>query len=128
MISASTSSEVPNSATNASQFSLFYASLLIIAIHLMLEAGHVQMIFYGMLTFALYLLLEFISRLINKREPLKVLRAAGLLVLAGGFAFLMSSDRYLSTLEYSLVTNYILECREVQWVNGRDLIITWDNK
>ncbi|ROL62380.1 hypothetical protein D9V86_00975 [Bacteroidetes/Chlorobi group bacterium ChocPot_Mid] len=83
------------------KFSIINTVLLIIVVHIMMEAGHVQMIFYGITTFALYLIFEFVSRLISKRKPLKVLRAAGLLILAGGIAFIMSSDRYLSTMEYT---------------------------
>ncbi|MFH1052102.1 MAG: YfhO family protein [bacterium] len=83
------------------KFSILHTVLLVIVVHIMMEAGHVQMIFYGIVTFALYLLFEFISRLISKRKPIKVLRAAGLLALAGGIAFIMSSDRYLSTMEYT---------------------------
>jgi hypothetical protein len=83
------------------KFSILYAVLLVLVVHIMMEAGHIQMIFYGIATFGIYLLFEFVSRLISKRQPLKVLRAAGLLIIAGAFAFLMSSDRYLSTLEYT---------------------------
>ncbi len=83
------------------KFSILNTVLLVIVVHIMMEAGHVQMIFYGIVTFALYLLFEFVSRLISKRKPIKVLRAAGLLALAGGIAFIMSSDRYLSTMEYT---------------------------
>jgi hypothetical protein len=83
------------------KFSIINSVLLIIVVHIMMEAGHVQMIFYGITTFALYLLFEFVSRLISKKEPLKVLRSAFILVVAGGIAFLMSADRYLSTLEYT---------------------------
>ncbi len=83
------------------KFSLLKSALLILVIHIMMEAGHVQMIFYGILTFGLYLIFELISRLISKKEPLKVIRAAAVLIIAGAFAFLMSADRYLSTLEYT---------------------------
>ncbi|MFA6570790.1 MAG: YfhO family protein [Bacteroidota bacterium] len=83
------------------RFSLIYSVLLLFAIHIMMEAGHLQIIFYGMCAFGLYLLFEFISRLIKKAEPMKVLRSALILLIAVGIAFLMSSDRYLSTLEYS---------------------------
>ena len=83
------------------KFSLLYLALLIIAVDIMMEAGHLQLIFYSIVTFALYLIFEFISRLIKKQEPMKVLRSALLLALAGGIAFLMTSDRYLSTMEYT---------------------------
>lgn len=83
------------------KFSLLYLALLIIAVDIMMEAGHIQLIFYSIVTFALYLLFEFFSRLIKKQEPMKVIRSALLLALAGGIAFLMTSDRYLSTMEYT---------------------------
>ncbi len=83
------------------KFSIVFTILLTFAIHLMLEAGHIQMFFYGLCAFGLYLLFELVSRLITKKEPLKVLRVAGLLAVAGGVAFLLSSDRYLTTLEYT---------------------------
>ena len=83
------------------EFSILPLVGLIVALHVMMEAGHVQMIFYGGCAFGLYLIFELISRAISKKEPGKVLRSAGMLVLAGGIAFLMSSDRYLSVLEYT---------------------------
>jgi hypothetical protein len=83
------------------KFSLLYAVLLIFAVHLMFEGGHLQMIFYGGIAFALYLIFEFISRLVKKTEPLKIVRVAGLLVIAAGFSYLMSADRYFSVQEYT---------------------------
>lgn len=83
------------------KFSLLYSVLLIIAVHIMLEAGHLQMIFYGICCFALYLIFELISRIISKKQPKNVLRAALMLAIAAVFAFLMSSDRYFSTMEYT---------------------------
>jgi hypothetical protein len=83
------------------KFSLLYAALLVMAVHLMYEGSHVQMMFYGACAFGIYLIFEFVNRLISKDEPIKVLRSAGLLIIAAGVAFLMSSDRYLATLEYT---------------------------
>jgi hypothetical protein len=83
------------------KFSLIYSVLIAIAVHLMLEAGHVQMIFYGFLAFGIYLLFELISRLIKKDMPMSVIRAAVVLIFASGIAFMMSSDRYLSVMEYT---------------------------
>lgn len=83
------------------KFSLLYSVLLAFALHLMLEGAHVQMIFYSALALGLYLLFEFISRLIKKNNPNGVLRAALVLIIAGGLAFLMSSDRYLSANDYT---------------------------
>lgn len=83
------------------KFSLLYAALLIFAVHLMMEASHIQMIFYAFCAFGIYLLVELISRLISKQQPMSVLKVAGMLIIAGTFAFMMSSDRYLSTMEYT---------------------------
>ena len=83
------------------KFSLVYTVLLIFALHIMLEGGHVQMMFYGGCAVAIYFVLELISRITTKNEPVKVLRPAIVLVAAAAIAFMMSSDRYLSTFEYS---------------------------
>ncbi len=83
------------------KFSLLYAVLLIFSVHIMFEGGHLQMIFYGGIAFGLYLIFEFISRAIRKKEPAKVLRSAGLLIVAAVFAYLMSADRYFSVQEYT---------------------------
>ncbi len=83
------------------KFSLIYTVLLIFAVHVMNEGSHLQMIFYGICAFGLYLLFELVSRIITKREPLKVIRSALILAVAGGISFMMSADRYLSTIEYT---------------------------
>lgn len=83
------------------KFSLLYGLLLILSLHTMLEAGHVQMIFYSGLAIGIYLVFELISRLISKKEPIGVIKVAGYLLAAGILAFLMSSDRYYSTLDYT---------------------------
>lgn len=83
------------------KFSLLYAVLLVFAMHLMLEGNHVQMMFYGAIAVGIYFLFELIGNLNKKAELVKVFRSAGLIVLAAGFAFLMSSDRYMAALEYT---------------------------
>lgn len=83
------------------KFTLLHAALLVVAIHIMMEAGHVQMIFYGICAFALYLIFELISRIVSKKEPLKIVKVAAVLAVAGGISFLMSADRYLNVLEYT---------------------------
>lgn len=83
------------------KFSLIYLTLMILAVHIMMEAGHLQMIFYGIIIFSIYLLFEFINRLVTKTGWHKVILTGVFLAVAGGLAFLMSSDRYLSTLEYT---------------------------
>ncbi len=83
------------------KFSVIYFAFLILVVHFMLEAGHLQLIFYGVCALGIFLIFEFVHRLISKSEPLNVVRSAGLLVFAGFIAFGMSSDRYLSTVEYT---------------------------
>lgn len=83
------------------KYSLLYSVLLVLAVHIMLEATHVQMIFYGGLSFAIYLVYEFISRLIKKENFLNVIRPGIALVVAFGLSFLLSADRYLSIQEYT---------------------------
>ena len=83
------------------KFSLIHSVLLIIILHIMMEGAHLQMIFYGICAFGLYLVFELVSRMIKKENPASVLRAAAVLIVAAGISFAMSSDRYLSTAEYT---------------------------
>jgi hypothetical protein len=83
-----------------SGWSLFHASALIIAVHVMVESTHVQMAYYGVITFALYLIATGISSIIKKESLLGVARSSMALIVAGILAFGMSADRYLSVLEY----------------------------
>lgn len=83
------------------KFSLLVSALLIIAIHLMFEAGHLQLIFYSFLAIGIYLIVEITNRLITKNNVSGILRSTGILALSIGIAFLMSSDRYFATLEYT---------------------------
>lgn len=83
------------------KFSLLYFVLLTYALHIMMEGAHIQMIFYSALAVGVYLILEIVSRAIQKNQLMNTLVATGLLVVAGGLAFAMSSDRYLATLDYT---------------------------
>ena len=83
-----------------SGWSLFHASALIIAVHVLVESTHVQMAYYGVITFALYLIATGISSIIKKESLLGVARSSMALIVAGALAFGMSADRYLSVLEY----------------------------
>lgn len=83
------------------KFSLLYVAILIVAVHILVESAHVQMTFYGVLTFGLYLLFELGARVARKESPMPVVRAGLALALAGAIAFGMGADRYLSTLEYT---------------------------
>lgn len=83
------------------RFTVLHGVLLAVILHVLFESNHVQMIFYVGLAAGLYILFELISRAIKKEEPLQVLKAAAVIVVAGGIAFAMSADRYLSILEYT---------------------------
>lgn len=83
------------------KFSLLYAALLVVVVHIMMEGTHVQMIFYVGSALGLYLVFELVSRLFKKNQPLSVLRAAAVLAVAFGLAYLMASDRYMSIQEYT---------------------------
>lgn len=83
------------------RFSLLYAVLLTVGLHIVFESTHVQMIFYAACAVGLYLLFELISRAVKKDNPISVVKTAGVLVLAGALAFIISSDRYLAVMEYT---------------------------
>lgn len=83
------------------KFSLLYGVLLVLSLHTMLEAAHVQMIFYSGLAIGIYLVFELISRLITKKDPMGIARVAGYLAVAGILAFAMSSDRYYPVMDYT---------------------------
>ncbi len=83
------------------KFSLTNFALLIIVVHILFISNHVQMIFYVLLALGIYIAFEFISRLITKRNAMSVLRAAGLLAIAGALSFALTADKYLSVLEYT---------------------------
>lgn len=83
------------------KFSIIYGLLLVLSLHTMLEAAHVQMIFYSGLAIGIYLIFELISRLISKKDPIGVAKVAGYLVVAAILAFVMSSDRYYPVMDYT---------------------------
>lgn len=83
------------------RWNLAHALLLIVAVHVLIESTHLQMVFYGVCTFALYLLFELVGRLLRRESVVGVLRAGGVLALAAALSFGMAADRYLTTLEYT---------------------------
>jgi hypothetical protein len=78
-----------------------YVAIMAIALHIIFEATHLQMIFYCYFFMGIYLLYYLIRNIKVKENLLGVLRAIGLFALVTGLAFMMSADRYLSTYEYS---------------------------
>lgn len=83
------------------KFSIIYTALLIIAVHLFFESVHIQMMFYSLVAIGIFLLVELISRIVKKDEPLSIVRVIVILIISGGLAFAMSSDRYLAVQEYT---------------------------
>ncbi len=83
------------------KFSWFYAVLIVFAVHIMLEATHVQMIFYGVIAFSIYLAYGFIAKLLKKENVMSIVKPALVLIFAFGISFLLSADRYLSIKEYT---------------------------
>jgi hypothetical protein len=83
------------------KFDLFQAVLLVIVVHLMIDAPHVQFIFYIFLSLALYFIF-FLIRSLIKKESWKGLVASGtILLFATLLASLMGIDKYISALEYN---------------------------
>jgi len=83
------------------RFSLLWAALLVVVLHVMLLSSHLQMIFYLGLVYVLYMVSQLVLRIVRRENILGVVRAGGVLLAAGAVAFALSADRYLSTLEYS---------------------------
>lgn len=83
------------------KFSLIYFALIVIAAHIMLEATHVQMIFYAGIAFGLYLFYNLIGTLFKKQTLKSFLTPAIALVIGFGIAFLLSADKYLSVQDYT---------------------------
>ncbi|MEE9224894.1 MAG: hypothetical protein V3U68_01685, partial [Bacteroidota bacterium] len=80
---------------------VIYAILLVILIHFLFESTHVQMIYYAFMAFGLYYVYQFIARLLRKEAVRGLAQSFGVFVVASMVAFAMSSDRYLSTIEYN---------------------------
>ncbi|GIV55386.1 MAG: membrane protein [Candidatus Kapaibacterium sp.] len=80
---------------------LLEAVLLVVAVHVLIESTHLQMVFYGVCTFALYLLFELGSAVVRRQNVGGVLRAGVTLAVAAALSFGMAADRYLTTLEYT---------------------------
>lgn len=85
------------------RWSFLYAGLLILAVHVMMEANHPQTAMYGAFAVGVYLLFEFIGNLVGKEKKLAmgVLRAGMVLVVAGAMAYGMGIDRYSAISEYT---------------------------
>jgi hypothetical protein len=83
------------------KFRWSYLIGLTIAIHLMLEGSHIQMIFYTVFALGIYFVYTFFISLFKKENLLPIVRTGLLFVVAGVLAFAMSSDKYMSIFEYN---------------------------
>ncbi|MCX7880429.1 MAG: YfhO family protein [Ignavibacteria bacterium] len=83
------------------KFNLLDFGLLTIAFAIMFIGNHLQMIFYGGLILAVYIIYDIVAGLFKKEKILGKIRAVLLTAVSLGFAFLMSADRYFSTFEYA---------------------------
>jgi len=83
------------------KFSFINFVLLAVVTHFLFESTHVQMIFYIATAIGIYFLYEVVSSFFSKENTKGILRAAGLMVISAGLAFMLSSDRYLSVMEYT---------------------------
>ncbi|MFN3781002.1 MAG: hypothetical protein ACK4SO_02370, partial [Candidatus Kapaibacteriota bacterium] len=83
------------------KFSLLNFGLLIVAFAIMFVGNHLQMIFYGGLALAIYVIYDFIVGVFKRESILPRLRTALIVALSLAIAFLMSADRYFSTFEYA---------------------------
>ena len=83
------------------KFDIRYALGLVLLLHFMLLAGHVQMIFYVYFSLVVYFVYYLVASLLKKENLTGVLRSAGILIAASALAFALDSDKYLSVLEYN---------------------------
>lgn len=85
------------------RWSFLYAGLLILAVHVMMEANHPQTAMYGAFAVGVYLLFELVGNLVGKESKLAVgvLRAGAILAVAGAMAYGMGIDRYSAISEYT---------------------------
>jgi hypothetical protein len=86
------------------RWSLIYTGLLILAVHVLWEAAHMQTAFYGACAIAIYLLFELVAALVSRGKGgptlVGVLRAGALVLVAAGFTYLMGMDRTQAVAEY----------------------------
>lgn len=80
---------------------LLNIALLACVLSILFGATHVQMIYYGGLFAAIYLLVELIYALVKKEPLAQWLRSAGGFVVAALLALTMYADTYLAVFEYS---------------------------
>jgi hypothetical protein len=83
------------------KMNLLYVVIIIIALHIMIEATHLQMIFYCYMFMGIYLLYYLIKNFRIKEALNGAIRSIIVLAIATVIVFFLSADRYFSTYEYS---------------------------
>lgn len=83
------------------KFNFVLSLILVLLIHFMYLPGHLQMIFYVYFAIGIYFLFYLILSAFKKEILTGVFRAGLIFSLATGISFAMTSDQYLSILEYS---------------------------
>ena len=79
-----------------------YIGLLFLSIYVVAHSSHVQMLFYAICSFGLYVVYMFAASFAKKEEkPLRMIYIGLLIALSGGLTYLSMSDTYFSTMEYS---------------------------
>lgn len=83
------------------KFSLLNVFLLTLAMIALVSATHPQMMFYMGCAAGIYLIVELVTRLMNKEGAVDVLKAGGALVLATIIALGTHADMFMATREYT---------------------------
>ncbi len=83
------------------RFPWLFALLLIFALHVLSGSAHMQLIFYAMLTFGLYLLVEIFAAWRKGNSVWIPVRSGLWMAVAAVIAVGMSADRYFSIQEYT---------------------------
>jgi len=78
-------------------------AILIIALQLLVQGWHVQIIFYTLLAVGFYFLYYFISSLFRKDKPftMQILKSAGIFTAAAVIALLIQSDNFTQIYNYT---------------------------
>ncbi len=80
---------------------VFYTALLTIVLSLQVSFNHIQMLFYSLLMIGIYILFQFIYKLIKKIEIKKTFVSIVLIVFSLILSFLMNADPILLVKEYN---------------------------
>ncbi len=80
---------------------LFYTSILTILLFLQISFNHIQMLFYSLLMIGIYIIFQFLYKLIKKIEIKKTIISSLLILSALILSFIMNADPILLVKEYN---------------------------